>query len=395
MWNVRTQLDTTPQPEWMRTESPSTDALGSHLGVPQELRTPPLVSVVVANFNYAGFVRTCLVSIAQQSYPNFECIVVDDASTDGSIEIIEGILAELGHDVSFQLVALDQNLGQMNAFHEGFARAKGAFVVFVDADDCLFEDFLATHVRAHLNRDCAAAMTCSDAVIIDGAGQIIAGLRRGRTSEVGERSRLSEDLPVECRLIPLWAETWSFDGGITIRERCRPLRYVSPLANFQKVWIWTSTSSAMFRRDALALVMTDRARGVRMSADFYLFQFCHLLGGTVLVPGAHGAYRRHGANNFAYGATISHRTISGGGSGTGEIWALIREEVRENGDVFRELLGRPRFMSLVSILYSPGQLREARRALGYTDSRSTFALVTRMLFWQLRIIPLRLRRAFG
>lgn len=364
-------------------------------GVPEEIGTPPLVSIVVTNFNYASFLRICLMSIARQSYSNFECVIVDDASTDGSIEIIEAVLTEFGSDKRFQLVTLDKNGGQMNAFHEGFMRTKGAFVVFVDADDCLFADFLETHVCAHLCRDCTVGMTCSDATIIDGDNQIIAGLRRGRVTKIGERSRLSDDMPVECRLISDWSGTWCFDGRLTLTERDQPLRYVSPVANFQRVWIWTSTSAVMFRRSALDLVMTDRTKGVRISADFYLFQFCHLLGGTVLVPGAHGAYRRHGANNFARDVTLSHRTITGAGKGYDEMWALIREEVSGNGDLFRGLLGRPRFTALISILYSPREFRAARRALGYGGVTSSITLLAQMLRRQARIIPRRLARAFG
>ena len=203
-------------------------------------------------------------------------------------------------------------------------------------------------------------------------------------------------MPVECRIVPDWAETWGFEDGVAIAERHQPLRYVSPVANFQKVWIWTSTSAVMFRRSVLELVMTDRTKGMRISADFYLFQFCHLIGGTVLVPGAHGAYRRHGANSFASNITLGHQTVSGGGGkGYGEMWTLIREEVSRNGELFRRLLGRPRFMTLISILYSPKEFRAARRALGFRDATSAVILLAQMLLREARIVPRRLGRAFG
>lgn len=362
--------------------------------VPEGLERPPLVSVVVTNYNYATYLPTCLKSISRQSYSNLECIVVDDASSDGSVDIIRDYLKDLDPTIPFSLVALSENGGQMNAFHEGFSGAKGVFVVFVDADDCLFEDFVWTHVRAHLSRDCTAAMTCSDAVVIDGAGQIIAGMRRGQVTELGERGRLSDDMPVECRLVAGWSQTWRIENNaMFLAELPEPLRYVPPAANFERNWIWTSTSAVMFRRNALEIVMSDRTRGLRISADFYLFQFCHLIGGTMLVPGAHGAYRRHGANNFARDVTLSHRTITGAGKGYGAMWALIREEIVANGDFLRALLGRNPFIALISILYPPREFGAARRALGYNDTASVAMLFTRMLVLQARIVGRRLTRA--
>ena len=48
---------------------------------------PPLVSVIVTSFNYAPYIEACLSSIGRQTYPHFECVVVDDASTDDSVEM--------------------------------------------------------------------------------------------------------------------------------------------------------------------------------------------------------------------------------------------------------------------------------------------------------------------
>ncbi|PZX10352.1 glycosyl transferase family 2 [Palleronia aestuarii] len=378
---------------------PETRRLGT-ICVPEGLDRPPLVSIVVTNYNYATFLRTCLNSIVRQRYPSLECIIVDDASSDGSVGIIRDFLAEIDPAFPFRLVALPKNGGQMNAFHEGFSESKGVFVVFVDADDCLFEDFVWTHVRAHLSRDCTAAMTCSDAVVVDGGGQIIAGLRRGRAADPGTRARLSDTMPVECRLVAGWQETWRIeDDSMTVTEPPAPLRYVPPAANFERDWIWTSTSAVMFRRNALDIVMSDRTKGLRISADFYLFQFCHLIGGTVLVPGAHGAYRRHGANNFARDVTLSHLTVTGSGTGSGkgfgEMWDLIRAEVVANGDFLHALLGRLPFIGLLTILYPLREYRTARRALGGKSRANGVILFAQMFRRQVHVARRRLGRIFG
>ena len=56
----------------------------------------PLVSVIVTAHNYAAYVAECLASVRAQSYSNFECLVVDDASTDQTLDVVERTLAEIG-----------------------------------------------------------------------------------------------------------------------------------------------------------------------------------------------------------------------------------------------------------------------------------------------------------
>ncbi len=64
-------------------------------------------------------------------------------------------------------------------------------------------------------------------------------------------------------------------------------------------WLWSSTSAMMFRRGALVPVLTDNIRHIRLSADFYMTNMVHMLGGTLLIQETLGCYRRHGTNGFA------------------------------------------------------------------------------------------------
>lgn len=54
----------------------------------------PLISVIVPCFNYGAFVAECIYSVLAQTYPNFELVVVDDGSTDNSVEVIETAIAQ-------------------------------------------------------------------------------------------------------------------------------------------------------------------------------------------------------------------------------------------------------------------------------------------------------------
>lgn len=89
----------------------------------------PLISIIITNFNYAPYVGTAIASALGQDYPHIECIVVDDGSSDGSRAVIEGFDG---------IVPIFQaNRGQTGAAMAGLARARGAVVLFLDADDRL------------------------------------------------------------------------------------------------------------------------------------------------------------------------------------------------------------------------------------------------------------------
>jgi glycosyltransferase involved in cell wall biosynthesis len=86
---------------------------------------------LINNFNYAQFIGEALDSALAQTVPFDEIIVVDDGSTDGSVELLASRYAR---HPEVQIVAKD-NQGQLSHFNEGFARAMGEIVFFLDADN--------------------------------------------------------------------------------------------------------------------------------------------------------------------------------------------------------------------------------------------------------------------
>lgn len=88
-----------------------------------------LVSVVISNYNYGHFLAGAIDSILSQSYPAIEVIVVDDASTDHSGQILNDYLGRV------KVVQQPDNQGQISAYNHGFALATGEIVIFLDADD--------------------------------------------------------------------------------------------------------------------------------------------------------------------------------------------------------------------------------------------------------------------
>ncbi len=98
----------------------------------------PLVSIVTANFNKADFIGETIASVIGQTYPNWEWIIVDDCSTDASKQLIEEHLA----DQRISLVENEINRGGNFCRNLGLSKAKGDYLIFLDADDLLAADCL-------------------------------------------------------------------------------------------------------------------------------------------------------------------------------------------------------------------------------------------------------------
>jgi|HubBroStandDraft_5_1064220.scaffolds.fasta_scaffold95326_2 GT2 family glycosyltransferase len=103
--------------------------------------SPPDISVAVVNWNRRGHLRACLESLAGQRDANFEVIVVDNGSSDGSAEMAR---TEFG----VQVIANVANLGFCAANNQAFAAARGRFIALLNNDAEAEPDFLANLQRA-------------------------------------------------------------------------------------------------------------------------------------------------------------------------------------------------------------------------------------------------------
>lgn len=94
----------------------------------------PLLSIVIANYNYGRFLEEAIQSVLSQSCQDFELIVVDGGSTDDSVNIIRKYEDRLAWWVS------EKDKGQSDAFNKGFSHASGHFLTWLNADDVLLPD---------------------------------------------------------------------------------------------------------------------------------------------------------------------------------------------------------------------------------------------------------------
>ena len=99
----------------------------------------PIVSIILPNRNYEKFIPDAIDSIKAQTLTDWECIIIDDASTDNSVEVIK---AQIGDDARFKLVVNPEPIGISATRNVGLNAATGEYIAFLDSDDCYFEYFL-------------------------------------------------------------------------------------------------------------------------------------------------------------------------------------------------------------------------------------------------------------
>jgi glycosyltransferase involved in cell wall biosynthesis len=108
----------------------------------------PKVSVIIAARDEARSIETTLRSIANQDYPNFEVISVDDRSVDGTDAIIERVAAEESRIKAMHIRQLPEGwLGKCHALHQGALQASGELLLFADGDVCFASETLRLAVR--------------------------------------------------------------------------------------------------------------------------------------------------------------------------------------------------------------------------------------------------------
>lgn len=139
------------------------------------------VSVVIPLFNKRDTIRRALKSILSQTFRDFEIIVVDDGSRDGSAEVV----TEFGD--SRIVLHAQENSGPGVARNAGLARAQGEFITFLDADDEWDPAFLATALECLLRHPECGVFTAGYRVCMGGRS-----FRGGRVSPEGP-SRLQPD----------------------------------------------------------------------------------------------------------------------------------------------------------------------------------------------------------
>jgi glycosyltransferase involved in cell wall biosynthesis len=130
----------------------------------------PFISVVIPTFNRARQAQAALESVLAQTYPNFEAIVVDDGSTDGTGEAIQRLIKQQNGRGEQARYFFQANHGSSVARNKGIEQARGDWIAFLDSDDVWLPEKLELQVQAiqQFKDQCGACVT--DAQMVNDLG---------------------------------------------------------------------------------------------------------------------------------------------------------------------------------------------------------------------------------
>lgn len=211
----------------------------------------PKISVIINNFNYAGFLQRAIDSALEQDYQNFEVVVVDDGSTDSSRELIRAYEGRI-------VAVTQQNKGQAAAINAGVKASSGEILCFLDSDDWWLPQKLAMVAVAF---------------------------------DLNPRAAL-----VFHRLQPIAGD--DRQAGKPIPRSLAPTNLVPYIVRSAGWWDFPMTSAVAVRRS-----MWEAAGNIpchfRISADAWLVGVYPFLGPVIALPDTVGFYRLHADNNWS------------------------------------------------------------------------------------------------
>jgi len=133
----------------------------------------PLVTIIIPTFNRRRWIGECLDSVRAQTYQNIETLVIDDCSTDGTVEWLQS-----NPDYNFVKIHVQpKNGGASIARNTGIELARGELIAFIDSDDLLAPNHLEKAVAAFNAQENIGLFAC-DSTLIDSEGEV---LYSGRT----------------------------------------------------------------------------------------------------------------------------------------------------------------------------------------------------------------------
>ncbi len=225
----------------------------------------PLVTIVVPNFNHARYLPRRLDSIINQTYANLEILILDDASTDDSLDVIRRY--SNAHPGRFRLLLNDENAG--NPFHQwrkGISEAAGKLIWICESDDFADPTFLARLVPMFADESVMIAF--GRIQFADKNGDPYPGLDRYR-----ERAQAGIWSKTNVRPAKAW-----FDGAFGVSN------------------VIPNVGGCLLRNQPIEPGIWDSACDYRVLGDWYLYVMLSRGGRIAYVPDAVSWFRQHDTN---------------------------------------------------------------------------------------------------
>ncbi|WP_006245918.1 glycosyltransferase family 2 protein [Mycolicibacterium tusciae] len=109
--------------------------------------TEPLFSIIVPTFNAAATLHACLDSVRHQTYEDFQLVIVDGGSTDGTLDTADSFASDLGTRL---VIHSGPDQGAYDAMNRGVSLSTGSWLLFLGADDTLYESDTLARVAAFI-----------------------------------------------------------------------------------------------------------------------------------------------------------------------------------------------------------------------------------------------------
>lgn len=228
----------------------------------------PLVSVIIASYNHGPYIEKSIQSVLDQTYPHIELLVIDDGSTDDSVERIQRLQAVHGFDFKVQ-----KNQGLTRTLNDGIARSHGELIATFGSDDIMMPDRIAIQV-AHMADKPEVGICVGNIELIDSNGELYPEKRQRR--DVPFRRSNFEDLFLERKPYPP-APTLLFR-----REALEKVGGFDPEIRLEDLYIELKITHAGYVIDGLPVVMakyrkhaTNSYKNHRFMIDSILSIYAH------------------------------------------------------------------------------------------------------------------------
>lgn len=177
----------------------------------REGKRNPLVSIIVPVHNARAYILNTMRSVENQTFTDWELILVDDASTDDSADLIRGEIDRLYHtSMNIHLICKPQNEGAARARNTGLDAARGRYIAFLDADDLWYPEKLEREL-AFMKEKKAGFVFCSYQFGDEN------GIPTGKATRVPETLGFRKAL---TRTV-IFTSTVLFDTGLIAKEQIR------------------------------------------------------------------------------------------------------------------------------------------------------------------------------
>ena len=229
----------------------------------------PLVSIIVPNFNHEKFLERRLASIEEQTYRNFEVILLDDNSSDQS----RGILtewAEREHSFPVRIQFNETNSGNVfSQWERGMALAEGELIWICESDDSCDENFLETLVPHFSDSSINMALGCIEFIGRDDEHiEGMSGFRNFSEPDIWEA-------PIKRTAAEWFAGAWGVNN------------------------IVANVGGSLFRSRSLPSHVFQTAKSYKIAGDWYLYTHLVASGRMIFDPKAKAYFRQHGGNTSA------------------------------------------------------------------------------------------------